>query len=272
MDIPMNPSNYLDAAYQVAGSAYEYGSSWGENVGCLYGSTVEDNLLGSPFTTKRWRSGYCNPDPPGMRLLFGMRSISTQVVRNRMKSIKNIQKITKEMKMVAASKLRSIQVRTENSRCLWEPFTALLGDTPSVDIKKNVIVMISSDKGLCGGINSTSVKISKAIYKLNSGPDKQNKYVFLGEKANAQLIRDSKDIEVSITELQKHPLNYTQVSWVMLWYEERIIVYVLCFYFLHLLPRFFFGFGFYVSLERESESGGKVGDLDSYEIKGGGDT
>lgn len=38
-----------------------------------------------------------------------------------------------------------------------------------VDVKKNVIVTISSDKGLCGGINSTSVKISKALHKINSG-------------------------------------------------------------------------------------------------------
>lgn len=52
-----------------------------------------------------------------------------------MKSVKNIQKITKAMKMVAASKLRAIQVRTENSRGLWQPFTALLGDTPSMFIK-----------------------------------------------------------------------------------------------------------------------------------------
>jgi F0F1-type ATP synthase gamma subunit len=36
-------------------------------------------------------------------------------------------------------------------------------------VKKNVVVTISSDKGLCGGINSTSVKISKAWHKLNSG-------------------------------------------------------------------------------------------------------
>ncbi|KAJ6374088.1 hypothetical protein OIU78_029737, partial [Salix suchowensis] len=61
---------------------------------------------------------------------LGARSISTQIVRNRMKSVKNIQKITKAMKMVAASKLRLIQTRAENSRGLWQPFTALLGDTP----------------------------------------------------------------------------------------------------------------------------------------------
>ncbi|RWW26174.1 hypothetical protein BHE74_00007965 [Ensete ventricosum] len=38
-----------------------------------------------------------------------------------------------------------------------------------VDVKKNVIVTITSDKGLCGGINSTSVRVSKALYKLTSG-------------------------------------------------------------------------------------------------------
>ena len=38
-----------------------------------------------------------------------------------------------------------------------------------VSVKKDVIVTISSDKGLCGGINSTSVKISKALHKLNAG-------------------------------------------------------------------------------------------------------
>jgi F0F1-type ATP synthase gamma subunit len=41
--------------------------------------------------------------------------------------------------------------------------------TPGVDVKKNVIVAITSDKGLCGGINSTSVKVSKALLKMTSG-------------------------------------------------------------------------------------------------------
>ncbi|TXG51597.1 hypothetical protein EZV62_024121 [Acer yangbiense] len=206
---------------------------------------------------------------------FGVRSISTQVVRNRMKSVKNIQKITKAMKMVAASKLRAIQVKTENSRGLWQPFTALLGDTPSVDIKKNVIVTISSDKGLCGGINSTSVKISKAIYKLNSGPDKENKYVVLGEKAKAQLIRDSKkDIEVSITELQKHPLNYTQVSVIAddilknVEFDALRIVFNKFQSVVSFLPTMATILSPEV-VERESESGGKLGDLDLYEIEGG---
>nr|GLL18487.1 ATP synthase subunit gamma, mitochondrial-like [Ipomoea trifida] len=204
----------------------------------------------------------------------GVRYISTQVVRNRMKSVRNIQKITKAMKMVAASKLRAIQTRAENSRGLWQPFTALLGDTPSVDVKKNVIVTISSDKGLCGGINSTAVKTSRNIHKLNSGPEKENKYVILGEKAKAQLVRDSKnDIELIMTELQKNPLNYTQVSVLAddilknVEFDALRIVFNKFQSVVSFVPTMATVLSPEV-VERESESGGKLADLDSYEIEG----
>ncbi|KAL3655294.1 hypothetical protein CASFOL_001080 [Castilleja foliolosa] len=177
-------------------------------------------------------------------------------------SVRNIQKITKAMKMVAASKLRAIQSKAENSRGLWQPFTALLGDSPSVDVKKNVIVTISSDKGLCGGINSTSVKTSRGLHKLNSGPEKESKYVILGEKAKAQLVRDSKkDIELTLTELQKNPLNYTQSDALRIVYNKfQSVVSFLSTTSTVLSPQV---------VEREAEAGGKLGELDSYEIEGG---
>ncbi|KAK6123113.1 hypothetical protein DH2020_043149 [Rehmannia glutinosa] len=207
--------------------------------------------------------------------LLGVRSISTQVVRNRMKSVRNIQKITKAMKMVAASKLRAIQTKAENSRGLWQPFTALLGDTPSVDVKKNVIVTISSDKGLCGGINSTSVKISRGLHKLNAGPEKECKYVILGEKAKAQLVRDSKkDIELAFTELQKNPLNYTQVAVLAddilknVEYDALRIVFNKFQSVVAFVPTTSTVLSPEV-VEREAEAGGKLGELDSYEIEGG---
>ncbi|KAF9667703.1 hypothetical protein SADUNF_Sadunf15G0051200 [Salix dunnii] len=206
---------------------------------------------------------------------LGARSISTQIVRNRMKSVKNIQKITKAMKMVAASKLRLIQTRAENSRGLWQPFTALLGDTPTVDVKKNVIVTISSDKGLCGGINSTSVKVSRAINRLTSGPDKETNYVILGEKAKVQLIRDSKkSITMCMTELQRNPLNYTQVSVLAddilknVEYDALRIVFNKFQSVVSFIPTMATVLSPEV-VEREAESEGKLGDLDSYEIEGG---
>ena len=51
-------------------------------------------------------------------------------VKQRMRSVTNIQKITKAMKMVAASKMRVAQVNTERSRGLTAPFLKLLGDLP----------------------------------------------------------------------------------------------------------------------------------------------
>lgn len=145
---------------------------------------------------------------------FGARAASSQIVRTRMKSVKSIQKITKAMKMVAASKLRGIQAKAENSRGMWQPFVALLGDNPGISVKKKVIVTVSSDKGLCGGINSTSVKYSKALLRMNAlmGADKETKYVIIGEKGKAQLQRDSrKAIGFFVGETQKIGICFTQV-------------------------------------------------------------
>jgi F-type H+-transporting ATPase subunit gamma len=121
-----------------------------------------------------------------------------------MRSVQNIAKITSAMKMVAASKMRVAQQATENSRGIAEPLVSLLGDRPGapshlittssiadgaarvmshwgrqpshyrfctigvadVDVGKNVVVPITSDKGLCGGINSTVCKQARAVYHV----------------------------------------------------------------------------------------------------------
>ncbi|EFJ38707.1 hypothetical protein SELMODRAFT_139961 [Selaginella moellendorffii] len=131
-----------------------------------------------------------------------------------MKSVQSIQKITKAMKMVASSKLRQVQARAEKSRGVWQPFTALLGDAPDTFPKKTVLLCITSDRGLCGGINSSVVRFGKAMLKVaknNGGEDA--KFVVLGEKGKVQIQRDSKQyISLNITELVKYPLNFTQVS------------------------------------------------------------
>jgi hypothetical protein len=51
-------------------------------------------------------------------------------VKQRIRAIKNIGKITKAMKMVAASKMRNAQVAVENSRGIVSPFVRLFGDFP----------------------------------------------------------------------------------------------------------------------------------------------
>ncbi|PSR89122.1 ATP synthase subunit gamma like [Actinidia chinensis var. chinensis] len=111
------------------------------------------------------------------------------------------------------------------------------------------------------------------MHKLNSGPDKENKYVVLGEKAKAQLLRDSKkDIEISITELQKHPLNYTQVSVLADDVLKNVEFDALRIVFnkFHSVVSFMPTIATVLSpemVEREAEVGGKLDNLDSYELK-----
>ncbi len=55
---------------------------------------------------------------------------SARAVKQRMRAIKNIGKITKAMKMVAASKMKNAQVAVEQSRGIVNPFVRLFGDYP----------------------------------------------------------------------------------------------------------------------------------------------
>ncbi|XP_057506116.1 cellulose synthase-like protein H2 isoform X3 [Actinidia eriantha] len=54
----------LEAAKQVAGCSYEYGTLWGREVGWIYGSTTEDVLAGLTIHGRGWKSAYCSPNPP----------------------------------------------------------------------------------------------------------------------------------------------------------------------------------------------------------------
>ncbi|MCO5585856.1 hypothetical protein L7F22_039789 [Adiantum nelumboides] len=190
---------------------------------------------------------------------FGTRMASSQAVRNRMKSVKSIQKITKAMKMVAASKLRGIQSKTENSRGFWQPFVALMGDHPDIDSKKNVVFTLSSDKGLCGGINSTSVKLSKGIFKLSES-EEPTKYIVMGEKGKVQLQRDSKKSIQMISMIADEIMKNVEFDVIRVVYNKFASV-------VSFLP----SVATIMSPEiiaKESEAGGKLGQLESYEIEG----
>ncbi|KAJ9560959.1 hypothetical protein OSB04_006119 [Centaurea solstitialis] len=57
------PSSSVEAAIQVAGCSYEYGTDWGKQIGWMYGSTAEDILTGISIHGRGWKSVYCVPDP-----------------------------------------------------------------------------------------------------------------------------------------------------------------------------------------------------------------
>mmetsp|Transcript_2671 Transcript_2671/g.3031 ORF Transcript_2671/g.3031 Transcript_2671/m.3031 type:complete len:323 (+) Transcript_2671:68-1036(+) len=147
---------------------------------------------------------------------FGDRHASRQILQQRMKSVSNIQKITAAMKMVAASRLRGAQTRAENSRGIWQPFTRLLGDCPDMDVPNDVTVAVSSDRGLCGGINSNiakAVRGTMATLDTFETADKEKKIVIVGEKCRSLLQREyGANFVWSFVDTSKVPTTFTTVS------------------------------------------------------------
>lgn len=104
---------------------------------------------------------------------------SAKEIRNKIKSIQNTKKITKAMEMVAASKMRKVQESMNRSRPYNEKIKDVIRNVGEGGLEykhpyvlsrdeKNVgVILISSDKGLCGGLNVNMFKhFMKHILKL----------------------------------------------------------------------------------------------------------
>ncbi|KAG6178696.1 hypothetical protein E4U27_003601 [Claviceps purpurea] len=126
-------------------------------------------------------------------------------IDNRRKSIKNIQKITSTMKIVASTKLNRAQRTMTESRKYGETasevFQAAETAVPEVEQKKTLIIVCSSDKGLCGGVHSG---LSRRIRAYANETTEPFDLVVVGEKCKAQLLRTSPDaIQMSFAGIGK---------------------------------------------------------------------
>lgn len=114
-------------------------------------------------------------------------------MRRRIKSVKNTQQITKAMKMVAAAKLKRAQDRVTAARPFAKKMSEVLGNlsakigdefsSPLLDSRgdeKYLIVLVSADKGLCGGFNTNIMKAAQNFLKENTG--KQTEMIPVGRK------------------------------------------------------------------------------------------
>jgi len=149
----------------------------------------------------------------GFSAPFGVRHASRQILQQRMKSVGNIAKITAAMKMVAASRLRLATVRAVESRGIWQPVARLLGDATDADVPKNITVPITSDRGLCGGINSGIAKVTlntqKVVAAMGSAENKSVSMVMIGEKGRAQMKKNLGDkFDSVIVDATKIPLSF----------------------------------------------------------------
>jgi F-type H+-transporting ATPase subunit gamma len=97
-------------------------------------------------------------------------------VRNRIKSVQSTQQITKAMKMVSAAKLRRAQDAITQMRPYAQKLQELLSNIVSTSdgdvsvalaterpVEKVLILLVTSDRGLCGGYNSNLIKLTKQL-------------------------------------------------------------------------------------------------------------
>ena len=112
-------------------------------------------------------------------------------IEGRLKSIRNIEKITKTMKIVASTKLTRAQRAMTESRSYGQTSNTVFENAETKgeegEGKKTLIVVASSDKGLCGGIHSGLTKATRRM--LEQRPDAD--IVVIGEKSKAQLGRSN---------------------------------------------------------------------------------
>lgn len=148
----------------------------------------------------------------------------TKEIKRRIKSVKNTKKITKAMELVAASKMKRAVSKTLASRLYsnysWELLTSLSGKLEEISHPffiekkegKTLIVLITSNRGLCGGYNSQITKKTLVLLKSLVNEDKQEvDFITIGKKGEASLRRIGQNITASFTELPDN-IALTDVS------------------------------------------------------------
>ena len=125
-------------------------------------------------------------------------------LKKRIASVKSTQKITKAMKMVAAAKLRRAQESAEKGRPYSEKMNNIILNLSSgISDKENapkllsgsgndkvhLCVVMTSDRGLCGGFNTNIIKKAKNYFAKLAEDGKELKIITVGSKGNDQLKR-----------------------------------------------------------------------------------
>ena len=129
-------------------------------------------------------------------------------LKKRILSVKSTQKITKAMKMVAAAKLKRAQENAEKGRPYSEKMNnIILNLSNGISDKENapkllagtgndkvhLCVVLTSDRGLCGGFNSNIIKKAKAYFSKITSEGKSLKIITVGSKGYDQLKRQYND-------------------------------------------------------------------------------
>ena len=149
-------------------------------------------------------------------------------LKKRIKSVKSTQKITKAMKMVAAAKLRKAQESAEKGRPYSQKMqNIILNLTKSITDPENapkllvgtgkdntyLCVVITADRGLCGGFNSNICKLAKSNFKKFLNEGKNLKIITVGTKGLDQIRRDyGKHIIKKLSFKEKKKITYNEAE------------------------------------------------------------
>ncbi len=138
----------------------------------------------------------------------------TKEIKRRIKSVKNTKKITKAMELVAASKMKRAVSKTLASRLYasysWELLTSLSSRLEEIthpffverEEGKTLIVLITSNRGLCGAYNSQVIKKTVAMLKTLVNEENQDvDFITIGKKGDVAIRRIGQNVIASFNEL-----------------------------------------------------------------------
>ncbi len=153
---------------------------------------------------------------------------SLKQYRTRIASVKSTQKITSAMKMVAAAKLRRAQEKAEAARPYAERMSRMLGSlagslsggagAPALlagtgRSEVHLVVVATSDRGLCGAFNSSIVRGARAHVRQLLSEGKQVRIFCVGRKGRDQLRRDfAKLIVGSMEDVGRRSLSFADAQ------------------------------------------------------------
>jgi F-type H+-transporting ATPase subunit gamma len=139
-------------------------------------------------------------------------------IRNKIKSVQNTRKITKAMEMVAASKMRKAQERMRAGRPYGEKIRAICANLSHAhpeyrhpflgnhgDIKRVGLVVVTTDKGLCGGLNTNLLRM--VLQQMREWSDKkvESQVTAIGNKGLGFFSRAGAKVVAHVTHLGDTP-------------------------------------------------------------------
>jgi F-type H+-transporting ATPase subunit gamma len=140
---------------------------------------------------------------------------SVRDLRGRIRAIKNTQKITKAMQVVAATKLRRAQVAVQGTRPYAEKMVEVLQTTAELateyrhpfleqrEGKRAVMILVTADRGLAGAVNTNTIRA--AARHINQNFPDHPRWVTLGRKGRDFLIRYRRDVIADSSGLPDRP-------------------------------------------------------------------